>query len=150
MNRGLQAPGQEPGKLRSPRRPILELGMTPLIDIVFLLLIFFMLTSRFVVHEGIQVQLPETDQPHIIEAEKSHRITVSHDGVVIIEGRAMTLREFGVYLQNKDRAYLQVPFEILSDRRASVQTVVSLLELLRDRGAGSVSLGTVSGEAVQP
>ena len=52
----------EPGRFRPRRRPALELGMTPLIDIVFLLLIFFMLTSRFVVQEGIQVDLPLTER----------------------------------------------------------------------------------------
>jgi biopolymer transport protein ExbD len=44
------------------RRKALELGITPLIDIVFLLLLFFMLTSRFVLQEGIEVQLPETER----------------------------------------------------------------------------------------
>ena len=138
------------GGFRTPRRPILELGMTPLIDIVFLLLIFFMLTSRFVVHEGIQVQLPVTDKPQAIAAERTNRITVLSDGVVILEGRTMTLRELGVFLDSRGSSFLQTPFEILSDRRASVQTVVSLLEILRDRGATSVSIGTVGGETGQP
>ena len=133
-------------RLRTPRRPILELGMTPLIDIIFLLLIFFMLTSRFVVHEGIQVQLPVTDKPSTLAAEKTHRLTVLSDGVVILEGKPMTVRELGLFLDSKGDAFWQAPFEILSDRRTSVQTVVSLLEILRDRGAGSVSLGTVREE----
>ena len=132
--------------LRTPRRPILELGMTPLIDIVFLLLIFFMLTSRFVVHEGIQIQLPVTDKPQSMAAEKTHRLTVLSNGVVILEGSSMTLRELGKFLDSRDDTFWQAPFEILSDRQASVQTVVSLLEILRDRGAVSVSLGTVRGE----
>ena len=137
--------GSVQGSFRTPRRPILELGMTPLIDIVFLLLIFFMLTSRFVVHEGIQVQLPVTDKPHTIATEETNRITVLPDGVVILEGRSMTLKELGAFLDGKNNSFLRTPFEILSDRRASVQTVVSLLDILRDRGATSVSLGTVEG-----
>ena len=137
--------GSVQGSFRTPRRPILELGMTPLIDIVFLLLIFFMLTSRFVVHEGIQVQLPVTDKPHAIATEETNRITVLPDGVVILEGRSMTLKELGKLLDGKDSSFLRAPFEILSDRRASVQTVVSLLEILRDRGATSVSIGTMGG-----
>ena len=139
--------GHQPQRgLRTPRRPILELGMTPLIDIVFLLLIFFMLTSRFVVHEGIQVQLPVTDKPQSMAAEKTHRLTVLSNGVVILEGSSMTLRELGPFLDSRDDTFWQAPFEILSDRQASVQTVVFLLEILRDRGAVSVTLGTVRGE----
>ncbi|MDF1535025.1 MAG: biopolymer transporter ExbD [bacterium] len=133
---------------RTPRRPVLELGMTPLIDIVFLLLLFFMLTSRFVVHEGIQVDLPVTDKPHAIAARQTHRLTVRSDGTIMLAGKSMTLRELGLFLDRQDDAFLQTPFEILSDRRASVQTVVSLLELLRDRGAARVSLGTVRADGM--
>ncbi|MBN2721046.1 MAG: biopolymer transporter ExbD, partial [Proteobacteria bacterium] len=52
------------------------MGITPLIDIIFLLLIFFMLTSRFVVHEGIGLELPVTQAPHTLEAEEVREITV--------------------------------------------------------------------------
>jgi biopolymer transport protein ExbD len=138
----MQPTNNVPG-FRAPRRPVLELGMTPLIDIVFLLLIFFMLTSRFVVHEGIQVDLPVTDKPHSIAAQKTHRLTVRPDGVILFMGRSMTLPELGLFLDHQEETFLQTPFEILSDRRASVQTVVSLLELLRDRGTVRVSLSTV-------
>lgn len=129
-------------RFRPRRRPILELGMTPLIDIVFLLLIFFMLTSRFVVQEGIQVDLPLTDSPHTLPAEETHRITVRSQGNLIMDGKVMTLREMKQYLQGRDAAFMGTPFEILADRRASVQVVISLLEMLRDRGATRVTLGT--------
>ena len=132
----------EPLRFRPRRRPTLELGMTPLIDIVFLLLIFFMLTSRFVVQEGIQVDLPVTDRSHTLPAEKTHRITVRSEGVLVMDGRVMTLREMDRYMREQDAAYFGTYFEILADKRASVQTVISLLEMLRDKGASRVTLGT--------
>ena len=132
----------EPLRLRPRRRPALELGMTPLIDIVFLLLIFFMLTSQFVVQEGIQVDLPVTERSHALPAAEVNRITVRSDDVLVFEGRSMTLREMDLYLRQQDAVFLQAPFEILADRKTSVQTVISLLEVLRDRGAARVTLGT--------
>jgi len=116
--------------------------MTPLIDIVFLLLIFFMLTSRFVVQEGIQVDLPVTNRSHTLPAEKTHRITVRAEGVLVMEGRAMTLREMDRYMREQDTAFFGTHFEIQADRHASVQTVISLLEMLRIHGASRVTLGT--------
>ncbi len=134
----------EPVRFRPRRRAALELGMTPLIDIVFLLLIFFMLTSRFVVQEGIQVDLPVTDRSHTLPAAKTHRITVRAGGMLLMDGRAMTLKEMDRYLREQDAAFFGTHFEILADRSASVQTVISLLEMLRDRGASRVTLGTDS------
>ena len=140
-------PAHESVKFRPQRRPTLELGMTPLIDIVFLLLIFFMLTSRFVVQEGIQVDLPVTDRSHTLPAEKTHRITVRSGEVLVMDGRVMTVREIGLYLRDQDAAFFGTHFEILADRSASVQTVISILEMLRDQGASRVTLGTErSGE----
>ena len=132
----------EPVRFRPRRRPALELGMTPLIDIVFLLLIFFMLTSRFVVQEGIQVDLPVTDRSHTLPAEKTHRITVRAEGVLVMDGIAMTLREMDSYLREQDAAFFGTHFEIQADRHATVQTVISILEMLRNKGASRVTLGT--------
>jgi len=129
-------------RFRPRRRPALELGMTPLIDIVFLLLIFFMLTSRFVVQEGIQVDLPVTDRSHTLPAAKTHRITVQAEGMLVMNGRAMTLREMDRYLREQDAAFFGTHFEIQADRHATVQTVISLLEMLRNKGASRVTLGT--------
>jgi biopolymer transport protein ExbD len=126
------------------RRP-LELGITPLIDIVFLLLIFFMLTSRFVAQEGIQVQLPVTDKPHSIESVERVRIYLLANGVVLFMGEAATIRELENLLSNVDNKVLEKPFEILADRTVPVQEVVVLLEMLRNRGAARVTIGTVSG-----
>jgi len=132
----------EPAKFRPQRRPVLELGMTPLIDIVFLLLIFFMLTSRFVVQEGIQIDLPVADRSQTLTAEKAHRITVRSEKVLVLDGKVMTLKEMDRYLQEQDAVFFRTYFEILADRNASVQTVISLLEILRDKGASQVTLAT--------
>jgi biopolymer transport protein ExbD len=129
-------------RFRPQRRPTLELGMTPLIDIVFLLLIFFMLTSSFVVQEGIQVDLPVTDRSHTLPAQETHKITVRSPGMLVMDGTPMTLREMERYLRDQDAAFFGTGFEILADRSASVQTVITLLEILRDRGASRVTLGT--------
>ncbi|UCG38243.1 MAG: biopolymer transporter ExbD [bacterium] len=137
-------------RFRSHRRPTLELGMTPLIDIVFLLLIFFMLTSRFIVSEGIQVDLPVTESPHVIPGEESNRITVRADGSLLFQGRQYSLREMEDHIRDQGPAFVRRPFEILSDRRAAVQSVVSLLEMLRDSGADRVSLGTMRAPAAPP
>lgn len=134
----------EPKRFRPRRRPALEFGMTPLIDIVFLLLIFFMLTSRFIVQEGIKVDLPVTDSSHALPAEETVRITVQPGGALVLGGRIMSPGELDNYLQDQGTAYMQTPFEINADKRASVQNVISLLEILRNNGALSVTLRTES------
>ena len=139
------AEGWRPARRR--RKP-LEIGITPLIDIVFLLLIFFMLTSRFMVQEGIEVDLPVTDAPHAVTEEQLRRIYLRTDGTLFFQGGTMTFRDLDRYLAARDPSFMESPFEILSDRKASVQSVVSLMELLRERGARKVTIATVRDREV--
>ena len=74
--------------------------------------------------------------------EKTHRITVRSGEVLVMDGRVMTVREIELYLRDQDAAFFGTHFEILADRSASVQTVISILEMLRDQGASRVTLGT--------
>lgn len=120
------------------------MGITPLVDIIFLLLIFFMLTSSFVTHEGIRVELPITESPHLLPEAQAREITVMKNGSLLFMGRPTTLPDLEVWLKERDADLSPKVFEIRSDRGAAVQTVVSILELLRKHGAARVLLGTVS------
>ena len=77
-----------------PRRKSLyeeqELNMTPLIDCVFLLLIFFMVTTVFKQPYSLQVVLPEAQQAQIVE-EKKLVATITQDGRMEINRHLVTL-----------------------------------------------------------
>jgi biopolymer transport protein ExbD len=88
------------------------------------------------------VDLPVTDRSHTLPAEQTVRITVQTEGTLVINSRFMSLQELDQYLMKQDPSFMRKPFEIRADRRASVQAVVSLLELLGNRGARRVTLGT--------
>jgi len=133
------------GAGRKTRQPM-ELRITPLIDIVFLLLIFFMLTSRFVAMEGITVDLPETRKAHNLPSQEVITLVVTRDGRVIYEGMKMSLDELRGLLLRKDRWIIHGPIMVNSDRGAEVQNLVYLLELLREIGARRVAVGTVQGK----
>jgi biopolymer transport protein ExbD len=130
------------GFRRKVREP-LQLGITPLIDIVFLLLIFFMLTSRFVIQEGIEVDLPRTARAHELPGREMHVIYIFKDGTINYRDKDLKLAELRLKLTAFTPAEIMKPFEVRSDRNATVQSVVSVLELLRDIGATRVTMGTI-------
>ncbi|MDX1763608.1 MAG: biopolymer transporter ExbD [bacterium] len=130
------------GRTFGRRRERLEIAITPLIDIVFLLLIFFMLTSRFVVQEGIDVDLPVTKQVHPLSGKEVHLVFLSEEGSVFFDGRFMALDELSRVLSRRGEGWLAKPFEVRSDRQTPVQALVRVLEVLRDGGARQVTIGT--------
>ena len=74
--------------------------MTSLIDIVFLLLIYFLLTTNFMVDEGIQVKLPQA-QATSPQTEKEITIYVDGTGKIFMDNRAVPLNELFTMIKGK-------------------------------------------------
>ena len=130
--------------MRFKRRIKLEYGLeqidiAPLIDVVFLLLIFFMLTSSFVFQSGIKVKLPKAITSEFIK-EESLTITITGEDVIYINRELTTTKELQKELakpQYKDR-----PILIKADRRASVGRIVDIWDLCREFGIERVNIAT--------
>ena len=128
--------------MRFKRRPMrLAVGMdiTPLIDIVFLQLIFFMLTSSFVSQPGIRIHLPQAST-----AEPSHKqsrtITVSAKVHLYLGSKLVTLQELKTKLSGRSKAV--APLLIQADQEASMGRVVEVWDLCRTLGIRKVSIAT--------
>lgn len=123
----------------------LAVGMdvTPLIDIVFLLLIFFMLTSSFVFQPGIKVHLPKAVTADIVRQE-SWIIQVSGKDHLYFRQQLVTLQELQTKL--KDRSSHSPPVLIQADRQARLGRVVEVWDLCRKLGIDQVNIATVQGE----
>ena len=127
-------------KRRTARKKALAtIDIAPLIDVVFLLLIFFMLTSSFITEPGIEVNLPRAVTSEAIE-EKNIVVTVTSENVLYIDGQVVTLQELTARLRrghDEEKALF-----IRADRRASVGRIVEVWDLARDVGIPRVNIAT--------
>ncbi|WP_129140096.1 ExbD/TolR family protein [Modicisalibacter coralii] len=69
-----------------------EVNLTPLIDVVFLLLIFFMVSTTFETREALELTLPSSDNGQALEAAPV-TLTVTRDGTYRLDQRTLTSRE---------------------------------------------------------
>lgn len=130
--------------MKFKRHSQLEHGLTqidiaPLIDVVFQLLIFFMLTSSFIFHPGIKVHLPRAVTSEIIQ-EESAIITVSRENVIYLNGSVVTIKELREGLELV--AEHNKPLLIKADRRSSLGRVVEIWDLCRELGINKVNIAT--------
>ncbi len=123
--------------------PKIDITVTPMINIIFLLLIFFLLTSAFVLPSGIRINLPKTVTSEVIQ-EKNLTITVSSDNLIYLNDKLITAGELKQYL--KSAAGDNKSVLIKSDKLASLGQVVQIWDLCRELGISSVSLATNQGE----
>lgn len=63
-----------------------SLNITPLIDIVFLLLIFFMVTTTFDRHAELRIELPEAEQEKVAKEQRAIELVINADGRYFIDG----------------------------------------------------------------
>ncbi|PIQ82013.1 MAG: hypothetical protein COV76_05610 [Candidatus Omnitrophica bacterium CG11_big_fil_rev_8_21_14_0_20_64_10] len=122
----------------------IRMDITSLIDIVFLLLVFFMLTSSFSAQSGVQVHLPRAVTADI-RTRENLTITISSGNLLHLGERIVTLRELRERLERE--AGGQRPILIRADKTAALGRVVEVWDLCRTLGITQVNIATQeSGE----
>jgi len=115
------------------------IDIAPLIDIVFQLLIFFMLTSSFIMQPGIKVNLPKAVTSEVVKYENIE-IIVSGENVTYFNGKVVTTPELNKLL--KQAAQRDESVLIKADRRASLGRVVEIWDSCRDLGIAKINIAT--------
>ncbi len=117
-----------------------QLEITPLIDCVFLLLIFFMLTSNFVVRRGINIKLPRASVQEVVKT-RVVTITISSEDIIYLDGKIFTRGELERYLKKlKPHSIF-----IKADRDSTLGVVVEIWDICKQLGINKIGIATVSG-----
>jgi biopolymer transport protein ExbD len=115
-----------------------QLDMIPFINCVFLLLIFFLLTSSFIFQPGIKINLPKAVTSEVIR-ENTVVITVTADNRYYLDEMPVTLLE----LKNKlEKASSTGPVLIKADRDVVLSKVINIWDFCRDIGIKQVNIAT--------
>lgn len=115
-----------------------DINMSPLIDMVFLLLIFFMVTTVFVEETGVDVQKPSAASAEDLE-KNSIMIAVTREGQVVYGGRQVGVN--GVRgLVSRLRQARDMPVILLADQSAEAGLVVDVIDECKLGGAQQVSI----------
>ena len=130
---------------RTTRREELELNITPLIDIVFLLLIFFMVSTTFQKESQLNVQLPEATEQAPAQPTEPVEIVISADGQYAIGGRKLSDNSLGTVIEalrqasegDRDR-----PLVVRADARTPHQAVVRAMDAAARLGLQRLSIAT--------
>ncbi len=118
-----------------------EINITPLVDMVFLLLIFFMLTSSFIVLPGIKINLPKAVTAEVIK-EKNIIITVNSKNVIYLNDKPITPSELADFLEETVRSKQEKPLLIKADKDTQLGIVVRIWDICRKVGVSQINIAT--------
>lgn len=138
-------------RLRKPRRDEPEVNLLPLIDVVFLLLIFFMISTTFQREAQLRVDLPQASQEPSEVKPQTLELTINANGDYFLDQRQVLNNEAGTLkraLQQwlRAQALETAPVIVRADGRVSHQAVVTAMDVLGQLGLARISLATVQSE----
>ncbi len=117
-------------------------NIAPLVDCVFLLLIFFLLTSSFIEEAGIKIDLPESARAAAIE-ERGIIISLSEGGSLLVNGQPTTIEELRAAVTaaaartGKDRAVLR------ADREVRLGLLTKVMDAVKAAGIKGLDVQTM-------
>lgn len=134
------------------RREEPEVNLTPLIDVVFLMLIFFMVSTTFVSQARLNVTLPESEQASSSDDDDGLALTINAQGRMFLDGDALVNSKLETVRRALDQAVGErdpktVRLVIQADADARHQAVITVLDAAGQLGLSRVGMAaSATGE----
>jgi biopolymer transport protein ExbD len=130
------------GSLDQEDTEITGINVTPLVDVMLVLLIVFMVTSTYIVQQSIQVQLPKADSGENTPKTKNFAFVIDKSGVIFLDGKAMKIEEIAAKIQASKTAEPNVQFQALvaADKDTPHGFVVGLIDAVRRQGITDLAI----------
>jgi len=119
-----------------------DLNLTPLIDAVFLLLVFFMVTSVFVKATQLKIELPVAENYDQIDQEKKLNLLVSAEGQLEFNGQLVGLGQLAGVLENERLRSGSGTLIVTADAQTPHGFVLDAMEVAVQAGIGKIDLET--------
>lgn len=120
-------------------------NLTPLIDVVFLLLIFFMVSTTFDTTSEIKIELPQASADQRPQQAEKVTILIDPRGFYYLNGKRLKNRKADLLLLELHRlvgSNKQIPVVIQSDANSPVQSLVTALDVVGQAGLPQLSIAT--------
>lgn len=117
-----------------------EINMTPLIDIMLVLLIIFMVTSTAALESGLDIELPKTQITNEKKQDEILIITLDKDGKVAIAGKAVPDEELPMKIAESLKNLKTESVILEGDTKAFLGKAVQLMDIAKNAGAKNFSI----------
>ena len=119
-----------------------QVDLTPMLDVAFILLIFFIVTANFIKDPGLEVSRPESETAQVVDSG-GILVAISLNGEVFMDGRQIHASQVKA---NVLRLRAELPDDagavIRADAGAEAEIIVKVMDGIRAAGIRSISLGT--------
>ncbi len=140
------------GRLERPQgsAPMSEINMTPLIDVMLVLLVIFMLTAPLMTSR-LKLDLPKADAPPAPESQSPVlALALTADGRLLLDEHDVSREALAAQAEARAKANANTEVQLRADQAVNYGQVASLIGLLQKAGLNRIAFVTVEGEAAAP
>ena len=118
-----------------------EINITPMLDVVFILLIFFIVTANFIKEPGLEVNRPDSETAEPTE-NAAILIAVGNAGEIYMDGRRIDKRQVKANVVRLLAENPQGSVVIQADEKATAATIMAVMDGAREAGVYNISLAS--------
>lgn len=124
------------------KREAPRVDLTPMVDVVFLLLIFFMISTTFVEAPGISIKLPESSSQQRKQEPEEIKVYLSKEGHIFLGDERLEQEELARRLRSYGNRAAEMTFLLLADEDALHGKVVALMDMAKENGFEKLAIAT--------
>ena len=121
-----------------------EINLTPMLDVVFIMLIFFIVTATFIRETGLEAQRPDqNEQPQVIQEEGAILIIIDNNDDLWVDGQVVDERRVRPRIEAMHAEDAERPVVIQAEPNSSTKKLVAVMDAAQQAGIYNISI--VSG-----
>ena len=121
-----------------------EVNLTPMLDVVFIMLIFFIVTATFVKETGLDINQPDPNQPKNPDPDKNSIVVkISNRDIITLGRREVDIRSVRANIERLHAQNPDAPVVILPQGKATTNTIIGIVDAARQANVYNVQLGTI-------
>ena len=118
-----------------------DINLTPMLDVVFILLIFFIVTANFIKEPGLEVNRPDAETSNILE-NAAILIAIGATNDIWIDGRRVDVRQVKANITKLLADNPQGSVVIQADEKAQADAIIQVMDQSREAGVYAISLAS--------
>lgn len=130
------------GRRAESEEEVGAIDLTPMLDVVFIMLIFFIVTASFVKEPGVEIDRP--DATTALKVKTPILVAVTSENKVFINKSEFDLRQVKVQLKTLLAETPRGKVVIQADREANIKTLTEVAQAAREIGVGEISVSTAN------
>lgn len=129
---------------------ITGINVTPLVDVMLVLLIIFMVTSTYIVQQSIQVQLPKADTGESTVKTKNLAFVMDKSGNLFMDGKQTTVEQLPAMISaiQSENPQAQLQALVAADKETQHGFVVRLIDTIRKQGITDLAINVESSKGL--